>query len=158
MAELPKQRWFVFLLLCNVTPAWGDNFNVTIPIEYRENSGYFVKLPIGSMSFDMLVDTGSTVGLIFPDTIAATLEEAGWIKESGELMRVTLAHGGTTEVEMFLATISFGGCTAEEVDMIFTENRKHNYGIIGYTLLEKFAPYKIQVRPPEHNLYLTCNP
>lgn len=141
----------------SATPlALSSEFNVPIPLEHRNGVGYFIKLPVGNQSFDMLVDTGSTVGLIFPDTIAAALEKQGLIRESGYLARVTLAHGGSTKVEVFHATVEFGGCTVDDIDMIFTSNKRHAYGIVGYTLLEKFAPFKIEVRPPSHVLYLTC--
>ena len=149
-------RWLWLVLAAIATQASAEDYNISIPIEYRENVGYFIQLPFGSMSFDMLIDTGSTVGLIFPDTIAVTLEEEGWIRESGDLMRVTLANGATTEVEMFVATVSFGGCKADEVDMLFTENQRHGYGLIGYTLLEQFAPFKIEINPPNNTLYMTC--
>ncbi|MGH8655568.1 MAG: aspartyl protease family protein [Gammaproteobacteria bacterium] len=135
---------------------FSAEFNVPIPLEYREGFGYFMKMPVGNQTFDLLVDTGSTVGLIFPDPIAATLEEQGLIRESGYLARVTLAHGGSTKVEVFHATVSFGGCKVDDIDMIFTVNKRHRYGIVGYTLLERFAPFKIEVRPPRHMLYLTC--
>jgi len=135
---------------------YSAEFNVLIPLEYREGYGYFMRMPVGDQTFDMLVDTGSTVGLIFPDTIAATLEEEGLIRESGYLARVTLAHGASSKVEVFHATVSFGGCTVDDIDMIFTVNKRHSYGIVGYTLLERFAPFKIEVRPPRHMLYLTC--
>ena len=142
--------------LINAPLGFSAEFNIPIPLEYREGYGYFMKMPVGNQTFDMLVDTGSTVGLIFPDTIAATLEEGGLIHESGYLARVTLAHGASSKVEVFHATVSFGGCRVDDIDMIFTVNKRHTYGIVGYTLLERFAPFKIEVRPPRHMLYLTC--
>lgn len=155
---IPTSRCLVIVLLFAFggARAQSDDFNISIALEHRENSGYFMKLPIGSESYDVLIDTGSTVGILLPENVRIALEKEGWLGQSDGIVDITLAHGHKLRVAIYWVKVSFGGCTAHGVDLIFTNNQKDDYGIIGYTVLQKFAPYAIHIKPPDYKLHLTC--
>ncbi len=122
----------------------SGNTNASIPFTYFDNRMMIQCMIDGKGPFDMVVDTGSPVVAITPETahrLAENVHNAGVVTGAGNY---AVKSGGTTLQRLSIAALSFNKVSAEVIDLSEIREKfhfPHLDGIIGYPILKQFATF-----------------